>query len=229
MNICPHCGANAISFWKKQVLGPGRSAQCQHCKKKITVHKARAWLCLSPILIGGVLGNILFRSNVGWLVGYESAARIQARVRTLEVKLTTTLRNRYWRGTILLPALGALAGYIVPSEYALFLTADFFLVAIPYVPFAVLMWWLVGRTHSSAAVIALALAAPIIFLSFFAAFAEILSFAMPSADWVSLLSDFLPLALGIAYAYVALSLIVFLLVKLAVSRGARKKEPGVLA
>ena len=74
MNACPHCGANAISFWKKQILGPGRSTQCRHCAKKIGVDAMRAWVCLSPIIIGGVVGTAVFHSGIGWLAGYAISA-----------------------------------------------------------------------------------------------------------------------------------------------------------
>jgi hypothetical protein len=52
MNTCPHCGGAALSFWKKMVLGPVFKVQCAQCRNLIGVAKGKAWLSLTPLLIG---------------------------------------------------------------------------------------------------------------------------------------------------------------------------------
>ena len=69
MTQCPHCGAPAMSAWRKQILGPGRSVACEHCSKPVSVDKKRAWLLISLILIMGLGGRLLFESHLGWLIG----------------------------------------------------------------------------------------------------------------------------------------------------------------
>ena len=74
MNKCPHCDTDSVSFWRKQILGPGRSIECQRCKKRVGVHKERAWLCIAPIFIGAFVGKLFFGSDLGWVVGYVVSA-----------------------------------------------------------------------------------------------------------------------------------------------------------
>jgi hypothetical protein len=140
--------------------------------------------------------------------------------------VTTALSRTYWRAALFVPVLGGIVGYVLPpGEFAAFLSVGSIMVAIPYLPFAVLMWWLVGRTSSLAGVIGLALTAPIIFLPFFAVFFEFQGVAGRSwSDWLSMLRPFAPLLLVTAYGYVMLCLIGFFVVKLAVVKGSAKDD-----
>src|SRR5215468_1917297 len=49
MNMCPHCGGVALSFWKKMFLGPTFKVPCAQCRNLVGI--AKPWLSLAPILI----------------------------------------------------------------------------------------------------------------------------------------------------------------------------------
>ena len=137
--------------------------------------------------------------------------------------MTGIYMTRYWRLALFVPALGALAGYAI-GQAALILTSGFLMISIPYLPFAALMWWLVGRINSATTVLVLAFAAPIIFLPFVFVFAAVLALlgvlGMSWSAWFSDLLGFVPFILGLGYAYVILLSAVFLVLKLVASRKA---------
>lgn len=65
---CPHCGANAMSPWRKQILGTAFSVACASCGKRVTVDGKRAWSLVSLLLIIGLGGKLFFSSYLGWLL-----------------------------------------------------------------------------------------------------------------------------------------------------------------
>lgn len=138
----------------------------------------------------------------------------------------------YWRGTLFAPLLGALIGYAI-GYYALILTGGFFIIAIPYVPFAVLMWWLIGRLESVKAVLMLAVAAPIIFLLFWFVFVALLAvFEVLSISWSDWFNDALSLLffiLTLGYAYVALLSAVFAIWRMVTARRAANHSRNAAA
>jgi hypothetical protein len=60
MNKCPYCKQPAISFWRKQRLGPLSSAICRSCGKKIGV-PISALLTSIPFLIILILSLFFIR------------------------------------------------------------------------------------------------------------------------------------------------------------------------
>ena len=145
--------------------------------------------------------------------------------------MTRNFLSTYWRAALFTPALGAVIGYVMPpGEYAALLSAGFIFIAVPYLPFAVLMWWLFGRASSPGACIGLALAAPFIFLPFLAFF---LAYGgVPAAsvsDWLSMASTYADLTLVTAYGYVLLCLVGFIVSMVAFRSRAAKAEPRPIA
>src|SRR5512145_413516 len=143
-----------------------------------------------------------------------------------------TLTKRYWRAALFVPALGALAGYGI-GQAAFLLATGFVMIAIPYLPFAALMWWLIGRISSVTKVVVLAYSAPIIFLPFVFVFVAVLAlFRVWDMTWSTVLDDLPGLAalvLIFAYAYVVLLSIVFAVLKVVASRKAANDSRGLMA
>ena len=58
MLTCPNCGNDAMSAWKKIMLGPGRTTQCNACGAKLSV----SWLTIIAVpivVLVAILGEML--------------------------------------------------------------------------------------------------------------------------------------------------------------------------
>jgi hypothetical protein len=60
--------------------------------------------------------------------------------------MTSSDSRRFWRASLFLPLLGAVAGMFLDGFRVLY--AGGALVAIPYIPFAILSWWFLGRCQT---------------------------------------------------------------------------------
>ena len=84
MYACPHCGADAFSFWQKGLLGPARSIKCRHCGGRVSVPWLHTFVCLSPMFILVVAVHLIFGSAlgvlnsilIGLLIGFAISAPI---------------------------------------------------------------------------------------------------------------------------------------------------------
>lgn len=123
-------------------------------------------------------------------------------------------------------------GYAI-GHWALILTGGFLIIVIPYVPFAVLMWWLIGRLQSAKAVLMLAFAAPIVFLPFMLVFVAVLAvlevLSISRSDWFNDALGLLPFILALAYAYVALLSAIFAIWKMVTARRAANHSGSAAA
>ena len=64
MRKCPYCGQEALSAFRKAVLGPMRSVPCKSCGKRISVHPRSIWV-LMPFLAGIGIAIYLEGSPLG--------------------------------------------------------------------------------------------------------------------------------------------------------------------
>jgi hypothetical protein len=62
MNVCPHCKADpCLPLWRKLLLGPMSSAQCQVCGYRVGVDVTRAWIAMLPslLVVGMAVAGVL--------------------------------------------------------------------------------------------------------------------------------------------------------------------------
>ena len=65
MYACPWCSKASFSFWEKQSLGPKRTLECAHCKRKVSVCWNKAQLAAIPVIALGFLGLIAGQALFG--------------------------------------------------------------------------------------------------------------------------------------------------------------------
>src|SRR6218665_2660831 len=72
---CPHCGLDALSFWRKLALGPVATATCRRCGLKVSAAVPQGLLSFLPsgvaiavVLSGAVRGTgaLVAIGAVGW-------------------------------------------------------------------------------------------------------------------------------------------------------------------
>jgi hypothetical protein len=115
----------------------------------------------------------------------------------------------YWRFSLFLPVIGGLLGGLF-GERGWLLTWGMAFVTIPYVAFAALMWWVLGRLRGTIQFFLLATVAPLIFLICLAVYGlgiisisenlQLSEETFNSASWV------LAPTLVVAYGYVLVAI-----------------------
>ena len=64
MNKCPHCGKQAMSFWKKCLLGPARSTNCQACGNMVGVPWSYSSIAFLPLILVFILTTSIESSSL---------------------------------------------------------------------------------------------------------------------------------------------------------------------
>ena len=55
---CPHCGEQAMPVYKKALLGPGRTVNCENCGLPVSVNTRATYAAMLPmiaLLLGGAV------------------------------------------------------------------------------------------------------------------------------------------------------------------------------